>query len=239
MCAAFEAASWGYWTRQSAAILSAHYLRKVQDAGALVIGLVPDQRGIADPVGLVERIDGLLLAGGVDVDPENYGHSASAHLEATVPMRDEFELALTRAAFERDLPVLGICRGLHIMNVAHGGTLHQHLDADRFTNHRPTPGRLDESTYHAVDVLPATLAAQALGAGVQQVNSHHHQGIDRVGTGAVVTARAAGDNLPEALEWEAQRFALGVQWHPEAMPGDNTVDAFVRAVRTSQRVGAA
>jgi len=231
ICAALETANWGLWTQQ-AAVLPGGYVKKVQAAGGIAVGLVPDPAVEKDPGILLDRIDGLLLIGGTDVHPGTYGQTVSAHLEATTPLRDHFELALTRAAFARDFPTLGICRGLQIMNVANGGTLHQDLDERGFAGHRAYPGSLGESTYHAIDIQPATLAARAVGSGSRQVNSHHHQGIDLIAEGASVTARAVADCLPEALEWPVLRFALGVQWHPEAMPIDNTVDALVNATRS-------
>jgi putative glutamine amidotransferase len=231
ICAAVETASWGRWTQQ-AAVLPDDYVRKVQAAGAIPVGLVPDPAVTDDPGIILDRIDGLLLIGGTDVHPGTYGQRASAHLEATTPRRDDFELALTRAAFARDVPVLGICRGLQVMNVASGGTLHQDLGERGFAGHMAYPGSLGERTYHAIDVQPATLAARAAGSGTRRVNSHHHQGVDLVADGASVTARAVADGLPEALEWPALRFALGVQWHPEAMPVDSAVDALVSATRS-------
>lgn len=231
ICAALEAASWGFWTQQAAVVPGA-YVEKVQAAGGIAIAVLPDPAVAKDPGIVLDRIDGLLLIGGTDVHPETYGQCVSAHLEATTPLRDDFELALTREAFARDFPTLGICRGLQIMNVAKGGTLHQDLVERGFAGHRRHPGSLAESTYHTIDVQPATLAARAFGSGTRQVNSHHHQGIDVVAQGASVTARATADGLPEALEWPALHFALGVQWHPEEMRVDNTVDALVDAVRS-------
>jgi putative glutamine amidotransferase len=231
ICAALETASWGLWTQQ-AAVLPGDYVKKVQAAGGIPVGLLPDPAAAKDPGILLDRIDGLLLIGGTDVHPGTYGQSVSAYVEPTTPLRDDFELALTRAAFARDFPILGICRGLQIMNVANGGTLHQDLDERGFAGHRAYPGSLGASTYHAIDVQPATLAARAAGSGTRQVNSHHHQGIDLVAEGAAVTACAVADGLPEALEWPALGFALGVQWHPEAMPIDDAVGALVNATRS-------
>jgi len=233
MCAAYETASWQHAMPQEAAFVPGGYVRKVQAAGGLAVLLVPDLAAEKEPDILLDRIDGLLLVGGVDVQPETYGHSASAHLEVTSPLRDDFELALTRAAFARDMPVVGICRGLQVMNVANGGTLHQHLTDCGYAEHRPYPKSLGANTYHTVEIRAATLAARAAGAGIHQVNSHHHQGIDRVAEGAVVAARAATDGLVEALEWPALRFAMGVQWHPEEMPVDHIIAALVGASAAS------
>jgi putative glutamine amidotransferase len=230
ICAALETVSWGLWT-QPAAFLPGDYVKKVQAAGGIPVGLIPDPAVAKDPGILLDRIDGLLLIGGTDVHPGTYGQSVSVYVEPTTPLRDDFELALTRAAFARDFPILGICRGLQIMNIANGGTLHQDLEQRGFAGHRAHPGSLGESTYHAIDVQPETLAARAAGSGTRQVNSHHHQGVDLVAEGAAVTAFAVADGLPEALEWPALRFALGVQWHPEAIPIDDAVCALVNAAR--------
>ncbi|EME22662.1 peptidase C26 [Rhodococcus triatomae BKS 15-14] len=226
VCAAFEAARWGFWD-QRAAIVPATYLDKIATAGAIAIGLLPDERGAGEPDALLDRVDGLMLVGGVDVSPASYGEPQSDRTEATEPLRDTFELNLARAAMLRDIPILGICRGLQIMNVATGGTLHQHLLDAGYAEHRPSPGRLDHATFHEVDVVSGTRAAAVCGAGVQVVNSHHHQGVDVLGDGAVVTARSLPDHVPEALEWPQQRFALGVQWHPEAAELSHALTDFV------------
>ena len=161
--------------------------------------------------------------------------------EATFPLRDEFELALVAAAFARDLPVLGICRGMQILNVAAGGTLHQHLADAGFAEHRPLPGSLGEQTFHPVAVEAESLLATATGAGEETVNSHHHQGVDRLGDGGRAVARSLPDGLVEAIEWPHLRFALGVQWHPEALELDSTVAGLVGAARAraaESRLGA-
>lgn len=227
VCAVVAPASWGYWTQQRASIVSEFYTAKVQRAGGIPILFMPDPQLSADPDIALNRIDGLLLIGGDDLDPTTYGRPRDPLTERTVLERDRFEIVLARRAMQRDIPTLGICRGLQIMNVAQGGTLVQHLDSTDL--HRANPGYLDESTYHDVIVQQDTLAARAIGTGRQRVNSHHHQGIDRVGTGAIVTARAAVDELPEALEWPDRRHAIGVQWHPEAMVAGQTIANFVHA----------
>ena len=228
VCAAFETAQWSCWT-QRAAVVADTYLTKIGDAGGLPIVLVPEPRSTAAPELLLDRIDALMLIGGVDLEPASYGSHRTARTEATAPMRDAFEIALARAALARDLPVLGICRGMQILNVATGGTLHQHLADRGYAEHRPQPGRLDDATFHDVDVAAGTLAAALCGAGTQRVNSHHHQGVAALGDGAVVTAHSTQDGLPEALEWPSQRYALGVQWHPESTSLQHALDEFVCA----------
>lgn len=228
ICAAWEKAAWSFWN-QDAALVADTYLETVRRAGGLPIVLAPEALAEADVEALIARVDGLLLIGGADLDPASYGQEPTARTEATYPLRDQFELALVRAAFAHDLPVLGICRGLQILDVATGGTLHQHLADAGFGEHRAAPGKLDESTHHAVEVEPASLLAVAAGAGPEVVNSHHHQGVDRVGEGGRVVARSLPDGVVEAIEWPQQRFALGVQWHPEALELDTTVAGLIAA----------
>lgn len=234
VCAAFETASWGFWS-QEAAIVPATYLGKIHAAGGVPLGLIPDARVVEQPGLVLDRIDGLLLIGGVDVVPASYGAASDTRTEATEPRRDAFELALARAALQRDVPVLGICRGMQILNVATGGTLHQHLPDAGFCEHRRSPGRLDHATFHDVEVDSGTHAASLAGGGVQTVNSHHHQGVDVLGEGAVVTARSIPDLLPEAIEWPGHRYALGVQWHPEVAELQHALTDFVSATQQSRK----
>ncbi|MBS1879606.1 MAG: gamma-glutamyl-gamma-aminobutyrate hydrolase family protein [Actinobacteria bacterium] len=227
ICAAHERAAWSFWD-QEAAIVADTYLSATRRGGGLPLPLVPEPLSAADVEALLDRVDGLMLIGGADLDPTTYGQAATARTEATYLLRDEFELALVRAAFARDLPLLGICRGLQILNVATGGTLHQHLLDAGFAEHRPLPGSLGGATFHSVTVEPGSHLDVA-GTGPVTVNSHHHQGVDRVGEGGAVVARSLSDQLVEAIEWPRQRFALGVQWHPEALELDTTIAALVAA----------
>lgn len=232
VCAAFETAQWGFW-KQDAAIIPSTYIDKIRSAGGLLIGLIPDEQTAQDPAAIIDQLDGLLLIGGVDVEPEFYGDDKTERTEATEPRRDLFELSLVRAAMEQDIPVLGICRGMQILNVATGGTLHQHLGDVGFAEHRRSPGRLDSATFHEIEVQACTHAARLSGSGIQVVNSHHHQGVDQLGDGAVVTARSLPDQLPEALEWPDRRYALGVQWHPEATELEHALTDFVKSAAYS------
>lgn len=214
ICAVLEKARWSFWN-QDAALVADTYLRSVQRAGGRPLILAPDDLDQTAADALLDRVDGLLLIGGTDVDPETYGHPRSVHTEQTVPARDRFELTLVTAALQRDLPILGICRGLQVMNVATGGTLYQDLATHGFREHRPAPGSLGRDTHHEVDVEPGSILWS--GDGRRMVNSHHHQGVAQVGAGGHVIARSVPDGLVEAIQWPSHQYAVGVQWHPEAM----------------------
>ncbi|MGN6371415.1 MAG: gamma-glutamyl-gamma-aminobutyrate hydrolase family protein [Solirubrobacteraceae bacterium] len=227
ICTALERARWGMW-EQEAVLLSRSYVDAVQSAGALVLMLAPDERLIEDPDEALDMIDGLMLAGGADIDPSAYGAERHAQTVETVPERDRFEIALVRAAIERDMPVLGICRGMQLINVAYGGTLLQHLP-ERFGHHEHlrVAGTFDGAD-HDVDLLEGSLAARAAGETHHATKSHHHQGVDRVGEGLSITGSSAMDGLPEAIEMPDRRFVLGVQWHPEADAASRVVCALVK-----------
>jgi putative glutamine amidotransferase len=233
VCTVSEEATWGFWTQQ-AAIVPFTYVSKIRAAGGIATGLIPDDDAAVCP-DLLDRVDGLLLIGGVDVDPDTYGAPRSHRTEATDVRRDSFEIALTRAALRRDVPVLGICRGMQVLNVATGGTLHHHLTDSGFQQHRPQPGRLDSSTFHEVEVEANSHAAALAGPRRQMVNSHHHQGVETIGAGARVTARSVPDGLAEAIEWPDHRYVLGVQWHPEAPDLQHAFNDLVTASAAASR----
>ncbi len=197
------------------------YVHAVQRAGADVL-LAPPPRPGSDVEGLLAVSDGLLLIGGEDLaaevsgaDPATIGENASAD-------RDRAEMALLRAALDADLPVLAICRGLQLLNVAYGGTLHGDI-AGCSEYHPAVPSELDEALAfrHPVAVEPGTITGRVLGAQAAEaeVNSLHHQAVDRVGDGLTVSARTP-DGQVEALELPTVSWCLGVQWHPELMPDD-------------------
>jgi putative glutamine amidotransferase len=170
-----------------------------------------------------------VLAGGADIDPAAYRQQAHAETSGTVPERDVFEIALVRAAIERDMPVLGICRGMQLINVARGGTLLQHLP-ERFGHHehRRVVGSFDGAD-HDVELREGTLAMRVVEASRHATKSHHHQGVDRLGEGLQISGTSAMDGLPEAIELPDRRFVLGVQWHPEADAMSPVVGALVQA----------
>ncbi len=149
-----------------------------------------------------------------------------------MPERDAFEIALARGAMERDLPLLGICRGMQVMNVARGGTLIQHLPDDvGHHDHRRSLGSFDDAD-HDVRLAEGSLALRAAGEEVHATKSHHHQGVARIGSGFEVTGWATVDDLPETIEDPSCQFALGVQWHPEADPASRLIGALVAEART-------
>jgi putative glutamine amidotransferase len=227
ICTALERAKWSVWDQQ-AYLLPRSYIKAVQRAGAIALMLPPDEALERDPDQIIDLIDGLILAGGADIDPASYGDEAHPETRGTVPERDGFEIALARRALERDLPLLGVCRGMQLMNVATGGTLLQHLpDSHGHHAHRRHPGTFDGAD-HDVRLAENSLAARAAGELVHGTKSHHHQGIDRLGEGFEVTGWSTIDELPEAFEMPERRFALGVQWHPEADEKSRLIEALVR-----------
>lgn len=234
MCTALERARWGMW-EQEAVLLSRSYVEAVQSAGGLVVMLPPDELLLHDPSEALDLIDGLVLAGGADIDPATYGCERHPETVEVVPERDRFEIALVRAAIERDLPVLGICRGMQLINVAYGGTLLQHLP-ERFGHHEHlrVAGTFDGAD-HDVDLIEGSLAARAAGETHHATKSHHHQGVDRLGEGLAITGSSAMDGLPEAIEMPERRFVLGVQWHPEADVASRVVAALVREAERHMR----
>lgn len=226
ICTALERAQWSVWDRQ-AALLPYEYITAIQRAGGLALMIPPDPQLAEQPDEVLDRLDALILAGGADIDPEMYGAARSEHTRHTVPERDRAEIALARRAIERDMPVLGICRGMQLINVALGGTLHQHLpELVGHEDHRRDPGSFDNAD-HDVRLEAGSLAARAAGEKLHVTKSHHHQGIDRLGEQLVITGYSALDDLPETIEAPGKRFVLGVQWHPEADAKSRVVAALV------------
>lgn len=222
-----EVARWGVW-EQRATLLPQNYVDQVAAAGGVPV-LLPPVPGIE---AAVSRLDGLVISGGPDVEPARYGQEPGPRTTVIRPGRDEAELALFLAARQNGTPVLGICRGMQLMNVALGGALIQHLpDAVGHEGHSPTPGAMGS---HTVTVSPASCLAAIVGAGPAVVPTHHHQGVDRLGTDLVATAHAE-DGTIEAFELKSAEhpFALGVQWHPEASNEQKLFRALVAAADRS------
>jgi gamma-glutamyl-gamma-aminobutyrate hydrolase PuuD len=194
------------------------YEQAIRTAGGEPKLLDWDQTSANDAIG---QIDGLVLTGGGDVHPKHYGDAITPEVKLAEPGRDEFEIALANAALERDVPVLAICRGLQVLNVAAGGTLVQHVpDAvGDAIQHSPDEGTDKTRIAHDIRVTPASALARALGPTITAVetcavNSRHHQAVRNVAPGFVVSATAP-DGIVEAIERPDRRFCLGVEWHPE------------------------
>ncbi|MFI9331275.1 gamma-glutamyl-gamma-aminobutyrate hydrolase family protein [Kitasatospora sp. NPDC052868] len=213
-----EEAAWSVW-RQPAAVLPGSYLDAVSRAGGTPVLLPPQDGGVERLIG---ALDGLLLAGGADIDPARYGAEPHPRTGSPQPHRDRWESDLLAAALDRDLPVLGICRGLQLLNVALGGDLRQHLPDQ---SHQDPP-----ATYvrRGVVIRPDSRLGEILGP-VAQVSCYHHQAVGRLGTGLRATAWSADENV-EALELPGRAFTVAVQWHPETDPEDPRLfEAFTAA----------
>jgi putative glutamine amidotransferase len=218
-----QEASWGVW-KLPAALIPLDYVDAVERSGGRPVLVPPSEEGVQETL---EALDGIIFSGGADVDPALYG--AEKHRETDPPQarRDAGELALLHAALERDMPVLAVCRGAQLLNVVRGGDLVQHLpDEIGHDQHKQTPGTFVE---HPVEMVEGTRLAMLVGKR-SDVTSHHHQGIGRVGEGLVESARAPDGTL-EAVEDPSQRFAVGVQWHPEAGEGSALFAGLVEEAR--------
>lgn len=192
------------------------YVNAVLKAGGIPV-ILPNVEDISLIPELVESLDGILLSGGGDVDPALFGQRATGHLGTVTPRRDAFELALARYVLKKtEKPVLGICRGIQVMNVALGGTLHIDLPDDGKLCHS-----LDmyprNSVTHDVFVAESTRMEEIMGGTAGKVNSFHHQAVKDLAEGFAVSARSVPDAVVEAMELPGDRFAVGVQWHPEEL----------------------
>ena len=206
-----EQAQQGVWDVQ-AAFLPHVYFDAVSSSGGVAVLLPPQPNPEAAASVVLDGIDGLILTGGKDVQPELYGAERHPRTDPPRPDRDAWELALFRGADERRIPVLAICRGFQLVNVARGGTLHQHLPEALGTERFRVGGGFFASNTVVVDA--DTALADLVGEGDLDVHSYHHQGLDRLGDGLVVTART-DDGLAQAFESTGDGYVMGVQWHPE------------------------
>ncbi|HEY6745248.1 MAG TPA: gamma-glutamyl-gamma-aminobutyrate hydrolase family protein, partial [Mycobacteriales bacterium] len=198
-----ELVRWGPWDREST-VLPQVYVTAVHAAGGRAVIVPPYPEGAAD---VVAALDGLILAGGSDLDPALYGAEPDPRTTGVRPARDAGEVALLRAAIDADLPTLGICRGMQLMSACAGGTLVQHLDAAEA--HRGEPGQY---VRHEVDTVPGTRLAGILGE-CTEVPSYHHQGV--ADPGSLTVSAHAFDGGIEGVEDPSARFRVGVLWHPE------------------------
>ena len=206
------------------------YVRAIEAAGGVPVVMPP--LAPAGVPALLARLDGLLLSGGPDLSPVAYDQPPHSQLGSTEPRLDVFEYVIVREALRLGLPMLGICRGAQAMNVARGGTLHQHLPevvGEAIAHRQSEVGRC---TTHVVDVLAGSRLAGVVGSGRLRVNSFHHQAVDRLGSGLHASARAP-DGTIEAIEDPAQRFVVAVQWHAEALVEDGAHRALFEALVTA------
>ncbi|WP_290655561.1 gamma-glutamyl-gamma-aminobutyrate hydrolase family protein [Kocuria sp.] len=219
----YQEGAWGVW-ESIAAIVPGAYVEAVAAAGGTPVLLPP----LGTDTGVLDCVDGLIVIGGVDVDPDCYG--APRHeLTRSQPSRDEHDLALTRAALERGLPLFAICRGAQILNVALGGTLIQHLPDvnENAAQYQPGPGQYGTVEFTTV---PGSRCRELLGETARSP-CYHHQALDEVAEGLRVTARAA-DGTVEAVETTGKNWSLGVQFHPEENRKDSRLfDGFVAVAR--------
>lgn len=221
-----EAARWGNWIRE-AVVSPVSYTRAIERAGGTPVILPPVPAGSV-PV-LIAGLNGLVLTGGRDVDPSLYDEAR--HDQSDIPdhRRDRFELILTRAAIDADLPFLAIGRGMHILNIARGGTLTQHLP-DRIGNesHKPDPVKM---TTHDVQIAAASKLSGILG-GTARVPAAHHQAVNRLGSG-LLTVAWTPDQVVEALEVQEHRWGLGVQWSPEDGDDPRLFEALIAVAKSA------
>jgi putative glutamine amidotransferase len=226
MTAALERARYGVWDLV-VTLAPRSYSSAIQRAGGIAWLMPPDRAAPDRTDEWLDRIDGLLLTGGADVVPATYGAEADPRTGDVWPDRDNFEVTVAARALERGMPVLGICRGMQILNVALGGTLVQHLpDVVGNDAHRLTPGAFAE---HEVRLQTGSLAARAMGTERTSVKSHHHQGVDALGDGLVASGWSEPDGIVEAIELPGDAFALGVLWHPEEDERSRVIGSLVEA----------
>jgi putative glutamine amidotransferase len=227
--AATETVSYGPWKEVPAVMSPERYVRAVQRAGGRALLLPPDPEDARDPGEVLDLIDALLLTGGAgDLAPDLYGQERHPETGPVHEERDAYELALARAVLAREVPTLGVCRGMQVLNLAYGGTIEQHVpDAVGHEEHRHTPGTFAD---HEVWLEPGSLAARAAGTELTAVKSHHHQGVREIGHGLRVTGWSTTDDLVEALEDPGRKFVLGVLWHPEEDEKSQLIKALVSEV---------
>lgn len=219
--------------------LGLKYLKAIEDAGAIPMVVPPLRRDLVEP--LLQRVSGVCLSGGPDLDPVAYGKRRHELIGPTWRELDDFEIALARAADARGLPILAICRGLQVLNVARGGTLHQHVPdvvGERINHRQSHPG---EQATHWVTLEESSRLRETMRSGRTRVNSFHHQAIAELGEDLVISARAA-DGTIEGVEASDRDFVLGVQWHAECLvprrPQASLFGAFVASAERFEQASA-
>jgi gamma-glutamyl-gamma-aminobutyrate hydrolase PuuD len=218
-----QEASWGVW-HLPAALVPLAYVDAVERAGGRAVVIPPAEEDVEETL---DALDAIVFSGGADVDPGHYGAEPHPETDAPQTRRDAGEMALLRAALERDMPTLAICRGFQLLNVARGGDLVQHLPEHvGHDDHKQVPG---EFAVHPVEVKEGSRLEGIVGT-TSDVTSHHHQALGRVGEGLVESAWAADGTL-EAVEDPSRRFVVGVQWHPEAGEDAALFEALVEQAR--------
>lgn len=223
-----QPAKWGVWDLP-AVLAPLAYVEAIERAGGRAVLVPPSEHGVDE---VLDGLDGVIFSGGADVNPEHYGQEPHPETDEPQHHRDLGELALMHAAMERDLPMLAICRGFQLLNVARGGSLIQHLpEALGHDDHKQVPGVFSE---HPVEVREGTRLAGLLGTR-PDVPSHHHQAVGQLGEGLVDSAWAADGTL-EAVEDPNKPFVVGVQWHPEAGEDQALFDALVSEARAHRAV---
>lgn len=208
------------------------YVAALKRAGAQEAVLMPETIGDADAHDLLDHFDGLLLLGGPDLDPATYGAKPDRHVYGVSDVRDTFELTLARAAIDRAMPMLAICRGAQVLNVLLGGTLDQHITGRADLLGHGIPGVEGGAALHDLDIEGESRLAVAMGTTQAECSSHHHQAVDRLGDGLRITARAP-DGIVEGIELDGDAWIVGAQWHPEDTAGRDPVqqslfDTFVQ-----------
>lgn len=216
------------------------YVECVEAAGGLPI-LLPNREDTAVAATCLDLVDGLLLSGGDDVHPRLFGEAPHRAIDLVDERRDRFEIALVHAARQRNLPVLGVCRGIQLMNVALGGDMYQDIPSQFENSLGHAQKTLGEGAWHEIDLRPGSCLAAIAGGTRAAVNSHHHQACRRLAEGLLASATAVGDGIIEGLEDPTMTFFVGVQWHPEVLEGGadpfsrRLFGAFVAAARDYRR----
>ncbi|MGH9302833.1 MAG: gamma-glutamyl-gamma-aminobutyrate hydrolase family protein [Acidimicrobiales bacterium] len=228
-----EKAAWNDWS-STAAVLPSSYLRRIEASGAIPVVIPVQELSAQRAVVLVGRLDGLVVSGGPDVSPGRYGataHPLTSEQSDSRLQRDALESCLLETAFDTRCPTLGICRGLQLLNVQRGGSLHQHLpEVVGHDGHVPAEGDFGR---HDVSVQASSRLAEVLGWTRSEVPTHHHQAVDQLGEGLTAVA-FADDGTIEAVEDERRGFFLAVQWHPEVSGDPSLFDGLARAARSTR-----